>query len=309
MLSASFPPTTPESAKLGFSSSTKRGCSSCLDSNPPVFPAAMAKGQFHVMPVANSAVWGSSPDLESLPQRGDLCILQGSEWKAPTPQVHVIPMASYAPRFGVPLSRCGGLPQIWGPSLEWGSPTPQLHCTAPCNTRGQLHFKFGTPPSNCGVSPKPAIRSYCSAHSGRLLPHSSTALPRTHPTHAHGCSQQALCFPPSPVLAGHSSNSRIVWEHTRGRYTCMQCPYSTASREEMTLHIEEHRKNAAPAGRMDTDMGMALGRGGGPQTIPLNGIKHEHRLLSAPKGGEWGSQRGWFGGGVNGDQPHRCPPA
>ncbi|NXQ82546.1 ZN414 protein, partial [Nyctibius grandis] len=66
-------------------------------------------------------------------------------------------------------------------------------------------------------------------------------------------------LPSSPVLAGHSSNSRIVWEHTRGRYTCMQCPYSTASREEMTLHIEDHRKNPPPPGRLDTDMDFGVG--------------------------------------------------
>ncbi|KAM9516294.1 zinc finger protein 414-like isoform 6-T7 [Guaruba guarouba] len=58
---------------------------------------------------------------------------------------------------------------------------------------------------------------------------------------------------------GHSSNSRIVWEHTRGRYTCMQCPYSSASREEMTLHIEDHRKNPPPPGRMDTEMDFGVG--------------------------------------------------
>ncbi|XP_074894236.1 zinc finger protein 414 isoform X3 [Buteo buteo] len=58
---------------------------------------------------------------------------------------------------------------------------------------------------------------------------------------------------------GHSSNSRIVWEHTRGRYTCMQCPYSTASREEMTLHIEDHRKNPPPPGRLDTEMDFGVG--------------------------------------------------
>ncbi|NWV93595.1 ZN414 protein, partial [Machaerirhynchus nigripectus] len=50
-------------------------------------------------------------------------------------------------------------------------------------------------------------------------------------------------LPCPPVLAGHSSNSRIVWEHTRGRYSCTQCPFSTASRDEMTLHTEDHRKN------------------------------------------------------------------
>ncbi|KAM6041538.1 zinc finger protein 414 isoform 2-T2 [Chlamydotis macqueenii] len=58
---------------------------------------------------------------------------------------------------------------------------------------------------------------------------------------------------------GHSSNSRIVWEHTRGRYTCTQCPYSTASREEMTLHIEDHRKNPPPPGRLDAEMDFGVG--------------------------------------------------
>ncbi|PKK19419.1 zinc finger protein 414 [Columba livia] len=70
----------------------------------------------------------------------------------------------------------------------------------------------------------------------------------------------AAVLPFSPVLAGHSSNSRIVWEHTRGRYTCMQCPYSTASREEMTLHIEDHRKNPpVPPARMDAGMDFGVG--------------------------------------------------
>ncbi|NWW84700.1 ZN414 protein, partial [Rhynochetos jubatus] len=66
-------------------------------------------------------------------------------------------------------------------------------------------------------------------------------------------------LPSLPVLAGHPSNSRIVWEHTRGRYTCMQCPYSSASREEMTLHIEDHRKNPPPPGRLDAEMDFGVG--------------------------------------------------
>ncbi|KAJ7308426.1 hypothetical protein JRQ81_008972 [Phrynocephalus forsythii] len=59
---------------------------------------------------------------------------------------------------------------------------------------------------------------------------------------------------------GHSANSRIVWEHTRGRYNCLQCSYSTVSREEMTQHTEDHRKNLSPPGRLEGDMefGMPL---------------------------------------------------
>ncbi|XP_060089408.1 zinc finger protein 414-like isoform X2 [Heteronotia binoei] len=57
---------------------------------------------------------------------------------------------------------------------------------------------------------------------------------------------------------GHSSNSRIVWEHTRGRYKCLQCSYSTASRKEMTQHLEDHRKNAPPPGRLEGEMDFGV---------------------------------------------------
>ncbi|NWS22397.1 ZN414 protein, partial [Pachyramphus minor] len=78
----------------------------------------------------------------------------------------------------------------------------------------------------------------------------------------HGSRERPLgmvrVLPCAPVLAGHSSNSRIVWEHTRGRYSCTQCPFSAASREEMTLHIEDHRKNPLP-GRLDAEMDFGVG--------------------------------------------------
>ncbi|XP_070603916.1 zinc finger protein 414 isoform X2 [Erythrolamprus reginae] len=57
---------------------------------------------------------------------------------------------------------------------------------------------------------------------------------------------------------GHSSNSRIVWEHTRGRYNCLQCPYSTASRGEMTRHTEDHRKNPSLTSRLDAEMDFGV---------------------------------------------------
>ncbi|CAH2292422.1 zinc finger 414 isoform X2 [Pelobates cultripes] len=42
---------------------------------------------------------------------------------------------------------------------------------------------------------------------------------------------------------GHSTNSRILWEHTRDSYNCMQCTFSTESRNQMTKHIEEQHKS------------------------------------------------------------------
>ncbi|XP_069505646.1 zinc finger protein 414-like isoform X2 [Ambystoma mexicanum] len=53
---------------------------------------------------------------------------------------------------------------------------------------------------------------------------------------------------------GSSTNSRIVWEHTRGRYSCMQCPFSTTLRDEMTHHVKDHKKDQAS--RLQSEMGL-----------------------------------------------------
>ncbi|NXX76104.1 ZN414 protein, partial [Urocolius indicus] len=71
------------------------------------------------------------------------------------------------------------------------------------------------------------------------------------------------CQPTPPLLRlwRHSSSSRIVWEHTRGRYSCLQCPFRSASRHDMTLHVEEHRRNPPAPARLgtDVDFGVSLG--------------------------------------------------
>lgn len=69
--------------------------------------------------------------------------------------------------------------------------------------------------------------------------------------------------------AGHAASSRILWEHTRGRYSCMQCTFSTASRPTMTLHLEDHRSIAPGQPRPDCPVGKVGehqgGEGGGPR--------------------------------------------
>ncbi|KAG8454738.1 hypothetical protein GDO86_001092 [Hymenochirus boettgeri] len=52
---------------------------------------------------------------------------------------------------------------------------------------------------------------------------------------------------------GHTTNSRILWEHTRDSYNCMQCTFSAASRDQMTKHIEEQHK-IAPSARIHDEM-------------------------------------------------------
>ncbi|XP_020015971.1 zinc finger protein 414 isoform X2 [Castor canadensis] len=78
----------------------------------------------------------------------------------------------------------------------------------------------------------------------------------------------------SDAPSGYAASSRIVWEHTRGRYSCMQCAFSTASRPAMTLHLQDHRPGApaapapgqprpdAPAGKAEKCVG---GEGGEPE--------------------------------------------
>ncbi|XP_055738428.1 zinc finger protein 414 isoform X2 [Salvelinus fontinalis] len=48
---------------------------------------------------------------------------------------------------------------------------------------------------------------------------------------------------------GQSFNGRILWKHTRGRYSCVQCGHSTPNRKEMTAHIKgKHKSPAAKPG-------------------------------------------------------------
>ncbi|KAM9330550.1 zinc finger protein 414-like [Gastrophryne carolinensis] len=58
---------------------------------------------------------------------------------------------------------------------------------------------------------------------------------------------------------GHTNSSRIVWQHTKGSYRCMQCTFSTATRDQMDKHIEELHKNPPPIRpQEDIDFDMDL---------------------------------------------------
>ncbi|GAA6233121.1 zinc finger protein 414 [Lates japonicus] len=67
---------------------------------------------------------------------------------------------------------------------------------------------------------------------------------------------------PAPVSAPHSPpgssavwkknqgmacNRRILWEHTKGLYTCVQCGHTATNRKEMTQHINTHHSSNKPA--------------------------------------------------------------
>ncbi|XP_070765050.1 zinc finger protein 414 [Enoplosus armatus] len=46
---------------------------------------------------------------------------------------------------------------------------------------------------------------------------------------------------------GMACNRRILWEHTKGRYTCVQCGHTATNRKEMTQHINTQHSANKPA--------------------------------------------------------------
>ncbi|NXF94772.1 ZN414 protein, partial [Eubucco bourcierii] len=118
-----------------------------------------------------------------------------------------------------------------------------------------LRASLGVQPAAAHGAAPPAAPATCPRRLQRRLAEEPRCERWTPPAVLRLRSDSRLVSAPT----GHSSNSRIVWEHTRGRYTCMQCAYSAASRQEMTLHIEEHRKNPPQPGRLDAEMDFGVG--------------------------------------------------
>uniref|UniRef100_A0A3Q3N4A7 Zinc finger protein 414 n=1 Tax=Mastacembelus armatus TaxID=205130 RepID=A0A3Q3N4A7_9TELE len=46
---------------------------------------------------------------------------------------------------------------------------------------------------------------------------------------------------------GVAYHRRVLWEHTKGRYTCVQCGHTATNRKEMTQHINNHHNSNKPA--------------------------------------------------------------
>ncbi|XP_062452201.1 zinc finger protein 414 isoform X2 [Rhea pennata] len=234
----------------------------CSDSSSSSGPAP--KAEKPVLP-ATSALEKEplAKPLEGLPKLQS--VIRHMEKEAILPSMDTVSAAA-------PAALPAGLPDLRG-SLEavpLVSPAPHPFPLLEPNLFGPSSLtRFSGPPHSSGpgpflsyMHPSPYSLPQTSVQH-RLRPYlPSQGLPGSNAVwkKSQGVSVSPLlpCFG-SGVTPGHSANSRIVWEHTRGRYTCMQCPYSTASRDEMTLHIEEHRKNPPPPGRLDGEMDFGVG--------------------------------------------------
>ncbi|KAM9765338.1 zinc finger protein 414 [Menidia menidia] len=51
---------------------------------------------------------------------------------------------------------------------------------------------------------------------------------------------------------GVSCSRRVLWEHTRGRYTCVQCGHIVTNRKEMTQHIKVFHSASLPMDATDS---------------------------------------------------------
>lgn len=47
---------------------------------------------------------------------------------------------------------------------------------------------------------------------------------------------------------GVTYSKRILWEHTKGRYVCVQCGHTVSNRTQMTQHFSSHHRAAEDAG-------------------------------------------------------------
>lgn len=59
-------------------------------------------------------------------------------------------------------------------------------------------------------------------------------VPQTLPTNAWRSGQ------------GPTPEKRVLWQHTRGRYTCLQCGHSVTNRKDMTEHSAVHSDSLSP---------------------------------------------------------------
>ncbi|XP_067310009.1 zinc finger protein 414 isoform X1 [Pseudorasbora parva] len=101
-------------------------------------------------------------------------------------------------------------------------------------------------PVNPAFLPDPVLQQQRSPRSGPPSLPSSPPLPLSPGSNAVWRKNQ-----------GQSFNCRILWEHTRGRYSCLQCGHCTPDRGEMTAHIEGQHKN--PGGKVNGDHDTEIG--------------------------------------------------
>lgn len=73
------------------------------------------------------------------------------------------------------------------------------------------------------------------------------------PPHPASGSAPSAVWKKNQALA---SSRRVLWEHTRGRYTCVQCGHIVTNRKDMTQHISTFHGGIKPAEELESSAGV-----------------------------------------------------
>ncbi|XP_033479149.1 zinc finger protein 414 [Epinephelus lanceolatus] len=134
-----------------------------------------------------------------------------------------LPKTEFSPQqLGPPqLTEVAPLPQVMAEAPALSAPSnpdgPAAAAPDPPDIQSQQHLTQTRSPEPVHPAPAPAPRS----------PPGSTAVWKKN--------------------QGLSCNRRVLWEHTRGRYTCVQCGHVVTNRKDMTQHISTKHSSNKPA--------------------------------------------------------------
>ncbi|KAM4744718.1 zinc finger protein 414 [Anableps anableps] len=149
-----------------------------------------------------------------------------------------VPIQTTSVPSAVPLPDSADPPMLGPPMLTLQELPPPPH-VAPKLTEAPPQPPFGDAASQLAASFRPIAP--------KAAADPPSEVPIRSPGAVHAAPGSAAYTPSAAVWRKNqamSSHRRVLWEHTRGRYTCVQCGHTLTNRKEMTQHINsQHHGN------------------------------------------------------------------
>ncbi|KAM7423540.1 hypothetical protein PAMA_000067 [Pampus argenteus] len=131
----------------------------------------------------------------------------------------------------VPQADSAG-PPLLGPSCLFNPEASSLQLTEAAHPQPQLDRPTAAP-----SAPDTETQHQPQARTPEPIPPAPASPPHSPPASAAVWKKNQ----------GLACNRRILWEHTKGRYTCVQCGFIATNRKDMTQHINNQHNNNKPA--------------------------------------------------------------
>ncbi|XP_047436551.1 zinc finger protein 414 [Mugil cephalus] len=160
----------------------------------------------------------------------------------------------------IPIPDPGSIPATAAPQLDATPPTLQAAPIMPVPETAPHQLPYE---QLAEVTSQPSVTYEVSnlPPPGNLDPKAAPEVPDAQGHHqTQNRSPESVCpaagsaprSPPgSPAIwkksQGMACSRRILWEHTRGRYTCVQCGHVVTNRKDMTQHISSHHSSSKAA--------------------------------------------------------------